>query len=377
MKKLIALLLTLSTLFAASCAAVRTDGDGTTETKKAPEEQTTVGEGTTAEEQTTAEEETTEEEQTTEDSTYPRVEAEPRTFEKNGDGIYFLDTSEGSELREVKRSDDLCGKTYVDETAPKTMIIRFFGKDYETEYLNTGTFSVSDLIADSYKLKGEIEKDKHYPEMAPGFMINAVTGEIVRGMKIPMDDFFIEGKMSTDIEVYKKLIKDIFGDAISDCDFTDFSVQTEMATRTPGMIRNGMENGFLIPEENQILECYRFTYSFKTSGITTGRRLVVEFKLSKKVSFELIDFAVGTEEELDGMLDKIKISAEEYVKEHILDECTKNLKVSISSPTLRECGGTRFIACNVIYSYTSTYNPADEYDVSNLFQAAFDLSEIK
>ena len=42
MKKLIALLLTLSTLFAASCAAVKTGDDGTTDTKKAPDEQTTV-----------------------------------------------------------------------------------------------------------------------------------------------------------------------------------------------------------------------------------------------------------------------------------------------------------------------------------------------
>ena len=53
MKKLIAILLTLSTLFAASCAEVKTDGDGTTETKKAPDEQTTAGNETTAEEQTT------------------------------------------------------------------------------------------------------------------------------------------------------------------------------------------------------------------------------------------------------------------------------------------------------------------------------------
>ncbi|MBQ0101755.1 MAG: hypothetical protein KBT31_03055 [Firmicutes bacterium] len=67
MKKLIALLLTLSTLFAASCAAVKTGDDGTTETKKNPDEQTTAGEGTTAEEQTTAEDETTADDQTTGD----------------------------------------------------------------------------------------------------------------------------------------------------------------------------------------------------------------------------------------------------------------------------------------------------------------------
>ena len=125
MKKLIALLLTLSTLFAASCAAVKIGDDGTTDTKKTPDEQTTAGEGTTAEEQTTADEQTTVDDVTT---------AEETTTQK----VYYEVIINQYSLEELMRtSDNVLKARFVSKTVDGNEIIYRFNV-LEEYYGKTG-----------------------------------------------------------------------------------------------------------------------------------------------------------------------------------------------------------------------------------------------
>ncbi|MBQ0101741.1 MAG: hypothetical protein KBT31_02985 [Firmicutes bacterium] len=157
MKKLIALLLTVSTLLATSCVAVKTGDDGTTDTKKTPDEQTTAGEGTTAEEQTTADEQTTVDDVTTAED----VTTATRTTKQEPDIEVDFVAWPLEEL--MAMSDNILKARFIGKTVDENDVIYSFDV-LEEYYGNTLRKTIDMFYGNKWGLRTDFpyEKGKDY-----------------------------------------------------------------------------------------------------------------------------------------------------------------------------------------------------------------------
>ena len=337
MKKLIALLLTLSTLFAASCAAVKTGDDGTTETKKAPDEQTTAGdettadvettagEGTTAEEQTTAEDDTTADEQTT------HIEEKHEPYYPTGDGVYLLTETLETEVFDIKTDPNLSAYEYVDENAPKMMKYTFLGEEYDLVYYRSGRFGLSDVRSRSYIYK----EDGNV-----GFMFDEITGNLIKAWGVKLSNCDENGNFISDRKYFDGVMKKILGEK---CDLSEYDedILTTVLTQKPGYTATRKEDGFYSSfTENESAQKYSFFYTKKTGNHVSESHC--SFSFAKDFLFyELI--LAEEPEEVEYSEEKFESFVKEYLKAHIAEEQVVFVDVKYPRPTLYQYRGNQYL----------------------------------
>ena len=324
MKKLIALLLTLSTLFAASCAAVKTDGDGTTETKKSPDEQTTAGEGTTAEEQSTAGDETTADEQTT------HIEEKQEPYYPTGDGIYLLTETLSDDNYGLTIDPLLSAYVYTDENAPKSMKYSFFGKEYDLLYSRSGRFGLSDVRGRSYidKEDGDV-----------GFMFDEITGNLIKAWGVKLSNCDENGNFISDRKYFDGVMKEILGENFDLSEY-DEDILTTVLTQKPGYTATRREDGFYSSfTENESAQKYSFFYTKKTGNHISESHCSFSFA-KNYLLFELI--LVEEPDEILFSEEKFETFVKEYLKEHLSDK-REIIDISLRKPTLYQYRGNHYL----------------------------------